>query len=240
MKGPGARAICAAAALAVAACGYGADDAWIVPIFDQVVFGSGRLDTPLGIVYRWERPVRVAARGNLKAGSVAGLQKVLAEIAAAAPLDVALVRIPEDPAANIVVFFEDGDAYLDYLSRQGARVNESRRAAIAAGYCWSITWTVDDQIDKAAVFIGGGNEPGETAQRIQQCLYHELAHAVGLAYHPSDAFSIINHESVTAQFTRVDRVLLALLYAPRMAAGTARAEALRVAGEILSRRSRRD
>jgi len=240
MKKLGIGAMCFAVTLTVAACSHGADDVGVVPIFDQVVFGSGHLETPLAIVYRWERPVRVAARGNRKAGSVAALKKVLAEIAAAAPLDVALVRAQEDSAANIVVFLEDGDAYLDYLSRQGARVNDSRRAAIAAGYCWSITWTVGDKINRAAVFIGAGNEPIEAAQRIHQCLYHEMAHAIGLAYHPSDAFSILNHHSVTARFTRIDRVLLALLYGPHMTAGTARAEALRVAGEILSRRPRRD
>ena len=239
MKRLGTRAICLAAALAAAACGDRLDDAGMVPIFDQVVFGSGHLDTPLGTVYRWERPVRVAARGNRKAGTMAGLERVLAEIAGAAPLDIALTPTPEDRAANIIVFLEDGDAYLGYLSRRGARVNESRGAAIAAGYCWSITWTVGRKIDEAALFIGGGGTPAEAAKRNQQCLYHELAHAVGLAYHPSGAFSILNHESVTARFTRIDRVLLALLYAPPMSAGTRRADALRVAADILSRRSRR-
>lgn len=233
-------AICLAAALAAAACGHRPDDAGMVPIFDRVVFGSGHLDAPLGTVYRWEGPVRVAARDNRKAGSVAGLERVLAEISDAAALDISLTPAPEDPAADIIVFFEDGEAYLDYLSRRGARVNESRRAAIAAGYCWSITWTVGHEIDEAALFIAGGNEPGKAAQRIQQCLYHELAHAVGLAYHPSDAFSILNHESVTARFTRIDRVLLALLYSGGMSSGMKRADALRAVAEILSRRSRRD
>lgn len=229
MKRPGAGALCLAAALGVAACGFRSDDAWIVPVFDQVVFGSGHLDAPLGRVYRWEKPIRVAALGNRATGSVAGLEKVLAEITIAAPLDVALALATEDPTADIVVFFDDENAYLDYLSRHGARVNQSRRAAIAAGYCWSITWTVGDEIDKAAIFIGGGDEPARTAQRTLQCLYHELAHAIGLAYHPSDAFSVLNHQSVTTSFTRIDRVLLGLLYAPRMSAGLGRAEALRIA-----------
>ena len=232
MKRPVARAICFAAALAAAACGYRLDDAGMVPIFDQVVFGSGHLDTPLGNVYRWERPVRVAARGNRKAGSMAGLERVLAEISDAAPLNVALAPAAEEPAADIIVFFEDGEAYLDYLSRRGARVNESRRAAIAAGYCWSITWTVGHEIDEAALFIAGGAS-AEAAKRNQQCLYHEMAHAVGLAYHPSDAFSILNHESATARFTRIDRVLLALLYSGSLSSGMKRADALRAAAGIL-------
>ena len=226
-------AACLAAALAAAACGHHPDDAGMVPIFDQVVFGSGNLDTPLGTVYRWERPVRVAARGKRKAGSMAGLERVLAEISGAAPLAIALTPTPQDAAADIIVFFEDGEAYLDYLSRRGARVNESRRAAIAAGYCRSITWTVGHEIDEAALFVGGGGTPAEAAKRLRQCLYHELAHAVGLAYHPSDAFSILNHESVTARFTRIDRVLLALLYSGSVSSGMKRADALRAAAKIL-------
>ncbi len=66
------------------------------------------------------------------------------------------------------------------------------------------------------------------------CLYHELVHIMGLTYHPSDLYSILDHASNTNSLTTADRELLALLYDRRLFPGMARSEALRTARAILS------
>ncbi len=198
--------------------------------FDEVVFGRSANGPVVDRLARWRNPVRIAVRGRPQGDHGSRLDRVLAVIEAASGHDIALVG--NRATANVILFFDDGAGYLAYLRERGGVEDPARQAAIDADYCWATTWFVEDElIQGAGLIVDNGAWAGSTG-----CLNHEMAHIMGLTYHPSDLYSILDHASNTESLTTADRELLALLYDRRLVPGMARREALRTAGGILSGR----
>lgn len=208
----------------------GGGDAGLITAFDEMVFGTGEGIEPVPRFARWEEPVRIAVRGKVRPEHTAELGRAIAEARALTGLDIAVTG--DLRAANIALFFEDGKGYLDYLGRHGVEMSPARWTGIVNGFCWAMMWALEDRLGLAAVYIGGGEE-GLDASRLRQCVYHELAHVLGLAYHPEDAYSILDHVTPVETYTRVDGILLRLLYDRRLAAGMSRRAALDRAAAIL-------
>ena len=228
--------------LATAGCvtpGGGGDEG-LITAFDEMVFGTAESVQPPPRFARWEEPVRIAVLGKVKPEHRAELSRAIAEARALTGLDIAVTGVTGDAGAagagdaNVALFFEDGKGYLDYLSRHGVEMDPARWTGIVNGFCWAMIWALEDRLALAAVYIGGGEE-GLDAPRLRQCVYHELAHVLGLAYHPEDAFSILDHVTAAETYTRIDRILLRLLYDRRLAAGMSRRVALDRAAAILGR-----
>ncbi len=201
--------------------------------FDEVVFGRSANGPIVDRLARWRNPVRIAVRGRPRGDHGSRLDRVLAVIDAATGHDIALVG--NRATANVVLFFDDGAGYLAYLRERGGVEDPVRQAAIDADYCWATTWFAGDELIQAAGLIVDNGAWAESTG----CLYHEMAHIMGLTYHPSDLYSILDHASNTDGLTTADRELLALLYDRRLFPGMARSEALRTARAILSGRGSR-
>lgn len=200
-------------------------------IFDQVVFG-GRPGAPRhDRVYRWSGALRVVARGRVGAERRALMREVVGDLRALTGQDLALAG--EGEAPDVVVYFEDGEGFLEHLRELGARLGEFLPASLEEGFCWSTYWARAAAIHRAAVFVTGG-EPGEAPyDPIRRCLYHEMGHVVGLSYHPDDAFSVLDHASAIDRYTATDALLLRLLYGPELTLGMPRADALRTVDRLL-------
>ena len=208
----------------------GGGDEGLITAFDEMVFGTVEGIEPPPRFARWEEPVRIAVLGEARPEYTAELGRAIAETRALTGLDIAVTG--NAGAANVALFFEDGKGYLDYLSRHGVEMDPARWTGIVNGFCWAMIWALEDRLGLAAVYIGGGEE-GLDASRLRQCVYHELAHILGLAYHPADAFSILDHVTAAETYTRIDGILLRLLYDRRLAAGMSRRDALERAAAIL-------
>ena len=208
----------------------GGGDEGLITAFDEMVFGTVEGIEPVPRFARWEEPVRIGVLGKVRPEHRAELSRAIAEARALTGHDIAVTGAAG--AANVALFFEDGKGYLDYLGRHGVEMDPARWAGIVNGFCWAMIWALEDRLALAAVYIGGGEENLD-APRLRQCVYHELAHILGLAYHPEDAFSILDHVTAAETYTRIDGILLRLLYDRRLAAGMTRRVALDRAAAIL-------
>lgn len=77
---------------------------------------------------------------------------------------------------------------------------------------------------------------GKTPRQLRRCILEETTQSMGLVNDAPDVgFSLFNSKGgAVDEVTPHDRVLLRLLYHPRIHAGMGRAEALRIAREVLS------
>ncbi len=223
-------------ALGVGACsgaGWGRPD--YGAIFDQVVFGGAPGAPNHDRVYRWGGPIRVAVRGEVEAARAALVDEALSELRALTGVD--MVPAGAGAGANIVIYFEDGEAFLEHLTTAGTRVDDFLAASFEEGFCWSTYWAHGARIVGAAVFVTGG-EPGPgRGGRTRRCLNHEMEHVLGLTYHPADAYSVLDDHTASDRYTPTDAMLLRLLYAPDLSLGMPRAEALAAVARLLPRLS---
>ncbi|MCZ6523382.1 MAG: DUF2927 domain-containing protein [Alphaproteobacteria bacterium] len=110
--------------------------------------------------------------------------------------------------------------------RHGARVDDFLAASIEEGFCRSTYWAHGAGLVRAASFVTGGEpRPGRDG-RGRRCLNPEMAHLLGLTYHPADAYSVLDEHTASDRYTPTDTMLLRLLYAPDLSPGRPRAEAL--------------
>jgi hypothetical protein len=202
-------------------------------IFDEVMFGGQPGAPQHDRVYRWSGAIRVAARGEVGSARAALVSEVMGELRRLTGHDLAAAG--EGAAPNVVVYFEDGEAFLEHLRAAGARVDEFLAASLEEGFCWSTYWAQSASIVRAAVFVTGGEQGAEPYDPTRRCLYHEMGHVVGLTYHPTDAYSVLDHASATDRYTATDVMLLRLLYAPELYPGMPRADALGVVGRLVPR-----
>jgi hypothetical protein len=226
-----AAAICAVLTLAAASCSPDRN-AGVLRAFDEIVFSTGVDTNRPARVYKWRKPIRITVKGPDRERHITQLQRAVRDVKRITAMDIAITE--DQHSANIVLFFSDDKAYLAHLHRIGATVDGALLTGIANGFCWANTWTVDYDFDHAVMFVSGDGSEAKPDARLRACLYHELAHVLGLTYHPTEAFSVLDDNA--AEFTPSDATLLALLYDRRITAGMTRDQTLRVAREILVRR----
>ncbi len=223
-------AICVALTIGATSCGEPRNED-LLRAFDEIVFAAGLGTEQPARVYKWRKPIRITVKGQERERYITELERAVRDVKRVTAMDIVITE--DQDIANVILYFDDGEGYLAHLHGLGARVDEALRTGIANGYCWANTWTVDYNFDHAVVFVSGDGSNSRPDARLRACLYHELAHVLGLRHHPTEAFSVLDNNA--AEFTRSDAILLALLYDRRITAGMTRDETLRIAREILIR-----
>ncbi len=223
--------ICVALTIGAASCGETRNED-LLRAFDEIVFAAGLGTERPARVYKWRKPISITVKGQERERYITELERAVRDVKRVTAMNIVIAE--DQHIANVILYFDDGEGYLAHLDGLGAGVDEALRTGIANGYCWSNTWTVGYDFDHAVVFVSGDGSKSRPDARLRACLYHELAHVLGLSYHPTEAFSVLDNNA--AEFTRSDAILLGLLYDRRITAGMTRDETLRVAREILLRR----
>jgi len=181
---------------------------------------------------RYEAPVRVAMAGTLAAAYTPFLDRYLAEIRRETGIDIARGPGPH----NLRIGFVNGNDF--------RRTVPQHACVVAPG---AVTWTTFRQSPRRygirayetqrtqpamTVFIPDNAEP----YLIRICLIEEIAQALGPA---NDLYglgpSIFNDDGAHVWPTRLDYLMLRVLYQPEMATGLTRAETERRALAILER-----
>lgn len=207
--------------------------------FRRLVYGPGNPRPGQDHMAKWDGPVRAAL---VDAGSVAAqeaAQSFLRDLAGLTGLEVA-----EAPrrGANLLIFFADDPAVAAARHRglYAHRITDPRGfdSLLAAradstcfGFLWG-NWPAGRGIDFAVVFVR--TDRGE--RTLQGCLVQQTAQVMGLRYDldPS-AVSIFADSGRYTDLTEGDRLMLQLLYDPRLKPGMSWAEA-----EPLARAALRD
>jgi len=191
--------------------------------FHRAVYGSER-PAPGGHLAKWEIPIRAALVGAGQADHRAAAERHLADLAALTGLDVA--EAPRE-SANLLIFFaaDPAEAARRHRGLYAHRIADARRfdALLAGmepdstcfGFLWG-GWPSGQGIDFAVVFIR--TDRGE--RTVQGCLVQETTQALGLLHDlDPDADSIFSDSGRQVELTERDRLLLRLLYDPRLKPG---------------------
>ncbi|MEZ5669013.1 MAG: DUF2927 domain-containing protein [Alphaproteobacteria bacterium] len=177
---------------------------------DNSMFGSaGTVPKPLS---RWEGPIRVHIEGG-SSGMIARLDWHLERFRLLSGADIARVTRRED--ANLRISLTTS-------------AEVTQRAGSADTLCLTQYEPDSGAIDTADIYI----PVGETMW-LDNCMAHELMHAVGFYAHPKDN----GNRSVLEQgaparmrtFTALDATAIRMLYDPRLRIGLTRDRALPIA-----------
>lgn len=130
---------------------------------------------------------------------------------------------PRDPGENLVIYFSTYDRMIDdgrLLARNPAEIDAMK---LGTANCFFLSYSLESQIVAARIVANSQL----TEMEITHCLLEELAQSLGL---PNDdervAPSLFNDSLKLTSLSIVDKVLLRLVYDPRMKPGTPRAQAL--------------
>ena len=181
---------------------------------------------------RYEAPVRVVLEGTRGAGYAPFLRGYLNELRNHAGIDIALGA----GSGNLVVRFVDDDRL--------ARVAPGAICVIAAG---NVDWgrfaadplrasaeaiAEATRIDLMTIFVPGDAPP----YRVRNCLLEEIPQALGLS---NDLYGLgdssFNDDGAHIWPTKLDYLMLRLLYVPEMTTGLDRAETRARAAALLDR-----
>ena len=210
----------------------------VLQAFDEAAFGPA--DRPDPHLYRWPtaRPVTVRMTGDAPTRFLLWTEQQIAELAALTGLQITTSNAIG--ADVIVAFVPDFDAvlqgrYNDLLDRFVA--STSRRDNLLAGYraagavCAGQVNARGSDMAEAIVFI----PTNLMAPVAHACIASQLSRILGLPFAlPDGSPSTLATDSPYAHLTALDRVMLQMLYHPRMRAGVTRQDAHTVALSIVS------
>lgn len=174
---------------------------------------------------RWESPLHVALVGDVKSLYVGYTRRHLADLQALSRLPVSLSNLAH---ANVVVIFSP-DPYKRVLGtyagvyrrffesdREMRAVTHEMQADHSTCFGWVLTKPGTDEIDQAVAVI-----PTDQGRYVvRSCIVEELTQAMGL-FNDSDKVvpSIFNDLSPDMLLTPHDKILLKVLYDPRLTPG---------------------
>ncbi len=175
---------------------------------DLSIFGS--TGTVEHQVSRWDKPINVYVSADIPAHTRDRVWWHLDRVRALTGLEINPVE--REAAANMRIIFIEGEAIRQLAGNTDTLCLTEYTPAVGA-------------IDQADVYI-----PLEEAGWMDNCLAHELLHALGFYAHPKDN----DNRSVLEQgapmqlrtFTMLDAAALRVLYDPRLKSGLARERAL--------------
>jgi len=191
----------------------------IVSLFDRLALVE---ETPQGrnLPYRWNAPLRLAFAGVGKSEQIARAQGIWREAARHAGLEIIFVERPE--AANLVLHFAESGTVKRVAEDYGAKP-----VADAGRYRAYHMNRNDDRgsILEARVIMDAALDGDSLARSLR----HEIMHALGFPNHPAaEVASVLapRGETLFADFTMLDKILIRTLYDPRIRPGDT-AEAVR-------------
>lgn len=188
------------------------------------------------VVRKWTDPIRYKLGFNAAAGTAAVNRfrpvverhlKVLSELT--------LLKFEEigarDPGENLIIWFSTADKLVEDGRMLAANPAELDRLKLDTANCFFLSYAAEGKM-VAARIVANSQLP---QMEIEHCLLEELAQSLGL---PNDddrvAPSLFNDSFKLMSPSMIDRVLLRLLYDPRMRPGMPRAQALVLVRQVLT------
>lgn len=238
-----------AAGAAVAAGGERLSNAQIVRNFNIIAFGNEYTLKRYERVRKWRAPIVARLDGDAPAYFEDSVRQHLADLAKTTGHPAALVysariarekRVPKglNPKSfNMFLLFYPMDELAAVVRRQLKSTMDQELGLLRAGKatCMARLFKKGDEIRSAVVLFPAHHSPAY----LRACVVEELTQVMGL---PNDSDnvnpSIFNDKSRHFELTGHDRLLLRILYDKRMAIGTPRRDALRLAHDILRERRR--
>jgi hypothetical protein len=200
--------------------------------FDIIVFRNefdGRVDERLR---KWVEPVRIYL--DIRAGDPEILGRIVEahvrDLTEITGYDIATVGDRE--AANVTVVFER-DSRLDRVGSDYFSTEFDIRMVMRTNLCFGRYHSnVAYEIFKAVIVIP--TDRAMSRGKLPACIVEETTQVLGLPNDSEEVFpSIFNDRSIDDELTEQDKVLLRLLYDPRLRPGMPREQVLRRVGEIL-------
>lgn len=200
--------------------------------FDIIVFRNefnDRVDTRLR---KWVDPIRVYL--DVRAGDPALMQSLVADhlrnLSELTGHDIALVRTLQE--ANVVVAFER-DSNLDQVGIDYFESGFDIAAIMQSNVCYGrYHANTRNEIFRAVIVIP--TDRAMSRGRLPACIVEELTQVLGLPNDSEEVFpSIFNDKSIDEDLSKQDKILVRLLYDPRLRPGMARTEVLRRVRAIL-------
>lgn len=204
-----------------------------VQYFDSIVFGNEFAGRGATVVRKWIEPVRYKLGGNAAAIAkyrpiVVGHMEQLAVYSS--------VKFEEiggrEPGENFIIWFSTTNKMIDDGRMLAANPAEVAGRQFETANCFFLSYYLPDGKMVAARVVANADLPD---QELVHCLLEEIAQTLGL---PNDddrvAPSIFNDSLKLMSLSLIDRVLIRLVYDPRMRPGTPRAQALPIARAILT------
>lgn len=179
------------------------------------VHGKGGIFSANGNLSKWESPVYVAVVEGATPENLALAKRTLADMGELSGLAFEWVEA-EDPRRELEIHFSKERNFI---------INGNEQAA-----CYTGTAAPrNGRLAKASVHIGLVKE-GEWRN---DCLNHELLHALGWRGHTHRVRSVISYAHGETELTKWDRIIMRTLYDPRLPPGTSKEDALPIARVIV-------
>ncbi|MBI1986173.1 MAG: DUF2927 domain-containing protein [Rhodospirillales bacterium] len=216
----------------------------IIEHFDIIAFGNEYTGRRYDAVRKWRAPIIARIDGPVPDYFEAfvnqhldDLQKITGHPAALAcsPRILREKRVPKgltSKSFNMFLLYYPIDQLMAVAQKQlGNRMDDSlKRLSAGASTCEATLFTKDNEIRSAVVLF-----PAERPKNhMRACVVEELTQILGLPNDsPSVSPSIFNDKSPINELTDHDRLMLRVLYDPRITIGMARDRALIVGRKVL-------
>jgi hypothetical protein len=193
----------------------------LVRNFERMAFPEDEQFEDWGTIKRWAKPISAVIIGDGGEKYRTKLRVLLSQLAALTGLEF---LVPEaDSAATTQIFFSERDWYASQAARSFQRPEQVQ--------CFSNTnANMFGEIQTAFVVI-----PNDLrADRVAECLAHEIMHTVGFSGHPQRTFySALGNGNSPEVYTVNDLILIRTLYDQRLTTDMMRAEVLATAREVM-------
>ena len=216
----------------------------IIEHFNIIAFGNEYTGRRYDAVRKWRAPIVARIDGpapdyfeDFVNQHLADLQKITGHPAALAysPRILRQKRVPKGLSSksfNMFLLYYPIDQLTAVAQKQlGNRMDDSlKRLGAGASTCEATLFTKDNEIRSAVVLF-----PAERPKNhMRACVVEELTQVLGLPNDsPSVSPSIFNDKSPINELTDHDRLMLRMLYDPRITIGMPRAQALIVGRTVL-------
>ena len=193
----------------------------LVRNFERIAFREDPSIEEWSTIQRWTGPISAVLVGDGGAEYRGVLRGLFSQLEALTGLEF---KVPEaDSAATTEVFFSERDWYRSQAARSFDRPE--------AVQCFSNTSAnIFGEIQSAFVVI-----PNDLrADRVGECLAHEIMHTLGFPGHPQRTFfSALGNGNSPEVFTVNDLILIRTLYDQRLTTDMLRAEVLATARQVM-------
>lgn len=207
----------------------------LLALFDATALGGSAREN--GRVFRWQAPVTVRFTGAGAVRHLAWADDQLAELSALSGLD--LQRVDTIGADILVVFVDSFENVLEGKYNQlldGFVAGPERREALLAGFraagavCAGQVVATGSRLSGGIVLI----PRDQLSPVVRSCISAQLSRVMGLPFAATDDVpSVLAAATPHSHLTEHDRLVLRLLYHPRMKAGLNRADALTIARSVM-------
>ena len=185
--------------------------------FLALAFGSDlHVGAPATGLRRFDHPIKAHVLGGGSVDRKAAMERILREFAAKAPR-LQLTVVPQAEKADIEIRLIDEKNFAGALRAAfGPRVASDFIKRTDPQCMTSVTSGPDGTIDHTISFVIV--DKGEDV--FLDCAYHEPLHAFGLSSHDQrNPWTTLNQNRMVGYLTVYDRMLLTLLYDPRITPG---------------------